>query len=150
MSIRTRAFGPLAGILVSIVVATGVAQAADRPYTEGTVSVVQSIRTEPGMFQAYMKYLSTTYKQIMEEEKKAGIIVDYAVYQSTPHTATDPDVYLVVTYKNMAALDGLNDRTDPILDKIAGPQEQRDTAMAARGKMRTSLGTETIRQLVLK
>jgi hypothetical protein len=26
----------------------------------------------------------TTYKQLMEEQKKAGIILDYAVYQATP------------------------------------------------------------------
>lgn len=147
MHIRMRALAALAGLFVFV---TSVAPAADRPYAEGPVSVVQSIRTEPGMFNAYMKYLDTTYKQIMEEQKKAGIIIDYAIYQVMPRGPSDPDLYLVATYKNMAALDGLNDRTDPVLDKVVGPQDQRDAATAARGKMRTSLGTEVIRQLVLK
>jgi hypothetical protein len=46
--------------------------------------MVSSIRTEPGMFETCLKYLSTTYKQMMDEQKKAGIILDYAVYQATP------------------------------------------------------------------
>ncbi len=73
--------------------------------------MVSAIRTEPGMFETYMKYLGTTYKQLMEEQKKAGIILDWSVYQTTPRSPDDPDLYLIVTYKNMAAMDGLADRT---------------------------------------
>jgi hypothetical protein len=149
MPIKTRALGALAG-LFAFVALTGAAQAADRPYTEGPVSMVSSIRTEPGMFETYMTYLSTTYKQLMEEQKKAGIILDYAVYQVTPRGPDDPNLYLVTTYKNMAALDGLSDRTDAIQEKLIGNQAQRDAAMISRGKMRTALGTEMIRKLDLK
>jgi L-rhamnose mutarotase len=149
MMIRLRALGVLAG-LFSLVAVTGTALAADRPYTEGPVSMVSSIRTEPGMFETYMKYLGTTYKQLMEEQKKAGIILDYAVYQATPRGPDDPNLYLVVTYKNMAAMDDLANRTDAIQEKLIGNQEQRDAAMVARGKMRTQIGTEMIRKLDLK
>jgi hypothetical protein len=149
MKIRNRALGALLG-LVAFGVLASAAVAADRPYTEGTVSVVNSIRTEPGMFDAYMTYLSTTYKQLMEENKKAGNIVDYAIYQATPRSPSDPDLYLVVTYKNMAALDGLRDKMDPIQEKIVGSQDVRNQQTIARGKMRTQLGSETIRQLILK
>jgi len=149
MKITTRALGALLGFVAFGVLANA-AVAADRPYTEGTVSVVNSIRTEPGMFATYMKYLSTTYKQLMEENKKAGIIVDYAVYQATPRGPNDPDLYLVVTYKNMAALDGLSDKTDAIQEKIIGSQDVRDQQAIARGKMRTQLGSQMLRQLLLK
>ncbi|MCX7055611.1 MAG: hypothetical protein NTU56_15690 [Proteobacteria bacterium] len=147
--IRLRALGALAG-LFSLVAVTGTALATDRPYTEGPVSMVSSIRTEPGMFETYMKYLGTTYKQLMEEQKKAGIVLDYAVYQATPRGPDDPNLYLVVTYKNMAAMDDLANRTDAIQEKLIGSQEQRDAAMVARGKMRTQIGTEMIRKLELK
>ena len=147
--IRLRALGALAGLL-SLVAVTGTALATDRPYTEGPVSMVSSIRTEPGMFETYMKYLGTTYKQLMEEQKKAGIVLDYAVYQATPRGPDDPNLYLVVTYKNMAAMDDLANRTDAIQEKLIGNQEQRDAAMVARGKMRTQIGTEMIRKLELK
>jgi len=149
MTLRNRALGALLGIC-SMVGLASVAVAADKPYSEGPVSIVTSIRTEPGMFETYMKYLSTTYKQMMEENKKAGTIVDYRVYTTSPRTADDPNMYLVVTYKNMAALDGLSDKVDAVQQKLIGSQEVRDQQAIERGKMRTMLGSEMIREQVLK
>jgi hypothetical protein len=149
MKLKIRALGALLGVFAFGVLAN-VASAADRAYTDGPVSVVSSIRTEPGMFDAYMKYLASTYKQLMEEQKKAGIILDYAVYSTVPRGPNDPNLYLMVTYKNMAALDGLSDRTDAIQEKIIGSPEVRDAKMIERGKMRTQIGSEMIRQLILK
>jgi len=149
MKIRICALGALAGVL-SFVALMATAQAADRPYSEGTVSVVSSIRTEPGQYENYMKYLATTYKQLMEEQKKAGIIVDWSVFTARSRTPDDPNVYLVTTYKNLAAMDGLQDRTEAIQEKFIGNQEARDAAMVARGKMRTALGSEVIRRVEFK
>ena len=149
MSLRKRALGALAGVLAFATLG-GVAAASDLPYTEGTVSVVNSFRTEPGMFNAYMAYLKNTYKPMMEEAKKAGHILDYSVYSASPRSPEDPNVYIVVTYKNMAALDGLTDRMDAIQAKYVGDQAKRDAAMADREKMRTMIGSETLRELVLK
>ena len=112
--------------------------------------VVSSIRTEPGMFDAYLTYLSGPYKQQMEEQKKAGIVLDYGVYSVMPRGPDDPNLYLTVTYKNMAALDDLPARTDAIVEKQFGNLEQQSAAMVSRGKMRTQLGSELIRELKLK
>jgi len=62
----------------------------------------------------------------------------------------DPDVYLVITYKNMAAFDDMQDRVDPIMEKVFGSQDQQSQANVERGKIRTVLGTELIRELLLK
>jgi hypothetical protein len=67
-----------------------------------------------------------------------------------PRGPNDPNLYLVVTYKNMAAFDGLSDRMDAIQQKVFGDQAAQDAAMVARGKMRTQLGSEMIQQLILK
>jgi hypothetical protein len=149
MNLKKRALGALAGVLAFATLG-GVATAADLPYTEGTVSVVNSFRTEPGMFNAYMAYLKDTYKPMMEDAKKAGHVLDYAVYSTSPRSPDDPNVYIVVTYKNMAALDGLTDRMDAIQAKYVGDQAKRDAAAADREKMRTMIGTEMLRELVLK
>src|ERR1700747_2948500 len=103
-----------------------------KSYTEGTVTEVTSIRTKPGMFDAYMKWLDTTGKQIREDEKKAGLILDYAVYPDLPRSPHDADIYLVITYKNMAALDGLRDRVEPLQRKIWATREAGDKAAADR------------------
>jgi hypothetical protein len=97
-----------------------------------------------------LRYLAGPYKQSMEEQKKAGIIVSWAVYEATPRGPHDPDLYLITTYKNMAALDGLDARTDPIAEKIFGSMDQQSAATIERGKLRTLVGSEQIRELVLK
>ena len=149
MSIKTRALGALAGAFAFVFLA-GVADAADRPYTEGNVLQVTAIRTEPGMFDEYMKYLAGPYRQIMEEQKKAGVVVGYNFYAAAPRSPDEPDLYIVTIYKNMAAMDGLDAKTDPITEKIMGTMEQQNTATVQRGKLRTILGDELIRELVLK
>jgi hypothetical protein len=150
MNVRIRALSALAGLCFAFIATTGTVQAADRPYSEGTVSVVSSIRTEPGQADAYMRYLATTYKQLMEEQKKAGIIVDWSVYTTRSRTADGPNLYLITTYKNLAAMDGLQDRMEAIQEKMLGNQEARDAATVARGKMRTAIGSEVIRKVEFK
>ena len=149
MNMKSRALGALAGLLL-LLSAVGIATAADRPWSEGPVSIVSSVRTEPGMFDDYMAWLAGPYKQAMEAQKAAGIILGYAVYVTSPRSPSDPDLYLVTTFKNMAALDDINARTDPIYEKLQGSLDEQNKAYAARGKMRTVLGDEMIREMMLK
>ncbi len=150
MTFKNRALGALAGLLVFATTA-GVATAADRPYTEGAVSIVTSVKVEPGMWDAYMGWLQTGWKKAMEAQKAAGIVVAYAVYATQARSPDEPDLYLVTTFKNMAAFDGLDDRVDPIMEKTFNTtQQQMSQAGIERGKMRTILGDEMIRELVLK
>jgi len=102
------------------------------------------------MFDTYMKYLATTYKGLMEEYKKSGLIVDYGVYATNARNPSEPDLYLTITYKNWAALDGLQDRMDPISSKVWGSRSGADKASVDRGKMREQLGVEYIQKLNLK
>jgi len=126
------------------------AQADDgKAYTLGTVTAVSFIKTKPGKFNEYMKYLDTTYKAIMEGLKKEGLIVGYHIYDSVPKTPHDPDLILTVTYTNMAALDKVDER-DAVTGKIAGSLEARDKSSAEREALRESLGGDLIRELILK
>jgi hypothetical protein len=149
MSLRNRAHGALAGLLLSFL-AVGVAGAADRPFSEGTVSVVASIRTEPGRFDEYVAWLAGPWKQMNEAQKAAGLIVDYFVYSASPRSPQDADIYLVTVYKNMAALDDLDAKSDPIMEKLQGSLAEQNKAYVERGKIRTVLGSELIREAVLK
>jgi hypothetical protein len=139
----------LLGALASIAVALP-ATAADRPYTEGSVLNVSAIRTESGKFEAYMRYLAGPYKQSMDAAKAAGIILDYSIYRATPRGPGDPDVYLVTVYKNLAAMDDLQSRMDPIQEKTFGSPQQVETAGIERNQLRSLVGSELLRELVLK
>lgn len=138
-------------LAASLAISTSVTRAQeDHAYTQGPVVVVSFVRTEPGMFEDYMRYLGNTYKRLMDGYKKQGIIVDYAIYQSLPRDPHDADVILTVTYKNMAALDDLQSRTDPALKQAFGSLPKAATASADREKLRKQLGSQLVRQLILK
>ena len=138
----------LAAILT---ISTSVTRAQeDHAYTQGPVTIVSFVRTEPGMFDEYMRYLSNTYKKLMETQKKQGIVTDYAVYQTLPRGPQDADLILTVTYKNMAALDGLQERTDPLVKETFGSLPKASSASADRDKLRKQLGSQLVRQLILK
>jgi hypothetical protein len=94
--------------------------------------------------------MDTTGKQLREEEKKAGLIVDYAVYATRPRSPGDPDIYVVITYKNLAAMDGLEDRMEPIMRKIWSTRDAANKAAVDRESLREILGSQIIRQLNLK
>ena len=142
-------FALLAAAVLSLTTLAAWAEES-RPYTEDTVSTVNSIRTKPGMRDAYMKWLDTSWKTLMEDQKKAGIIVDYAVYEVTPRTSQDPDLFLVVSYKNMGALDNLEDRTEPMMKKLFNSRDQANKAAAERESLREVIGSQLIRHLILK
>ena len=138
----------LAAILT---ISTSVTRAQeDHAYTQGPVTIVSFVRTEPGMFDEYMRYLSNTYKKLMETQKKQGIVTDYAIYQTLQRGPQDADLILTVTYKNMAALDGLQERTDPLVKEIFGSLPKASAASADRDKLRKQLGSQLVRQLILK
>jgi len=122
----------------------------EHAYTEGPVVVVSFVRTQPGMFEEYMRYLDTTYKQVMEASKKQGIVVDYAIYAARPRGPQDADLILTITYKNMAAFDGLQARADPIAKQAFGSLSKAASASADRSKLRQDLGSQLVRQLILK
>lgn len=126
------------------------ASADDHPYTEGHVVNVSAVRTEYGRTEEYLKFLAGNWKKEMEASKAAGLILDYHVYAAEPRGPNDPDFYLVVTYKNWAALDGLADKSDAIASKVYGSVMKSDEGAVDRSKIRHILGSETIQELVLK
>jgi hypothetical protein len=129
---------------------SGIARADDHSYTEGAVVNVARIRTENGRFDDYMKYVSTTWKQEQEAAKKAGYIVDYEVISVEPRTESDPDLLLVTTYKNWAALDGALEKGDAIAKQIEGSLTASNQAAVDRAKIRRVLGSTTMQVLNLK
>jgi L-rhamnose mutarotase len=139
----------LAAILATVTTAASAAD-DDHAYTFGPVVVVTFVRTQPGMFEEYLRYLDNTYKKVLEEYKKQGIILEYAVYTSRPRDPQDADLVLTVKYKNMAAFDDLQSRTDPIARQVFGSLSKAASASVDREKMRKELGSQELRQLILK
>jgi hypothetical protein len=126
------------------------AWAEDHPFTEGQVVNVAAIRTEYGKFDDYMKFLDTTWKSLQEAAKKAGYITGYKVISVEPRGENDPDIYLVVYYKNWAALDNATAKSDEITKQVEGSNAVANQGAVDRGKIRRILGSWTGQQLDLK
>ena len=137
------------GMLLGL--ATLPALAQERPYTDGPVVVVSSIKVVDGQFENYMSWLSGNWRRSQEAAKKAGFVTDYHVYSAEAHNPQEPDLYLVVSYPNMAALDGMNEKMDPIMAQVMKMDyKQADEASGKRTVMRTLYGQETLRELLFK
>src|SRR5207253_11336801 len=101
----------------AVVTSTGQSTA---PYTEGSVWQITMVKTKPGMSDDYLKALAKIFKSTNDEAKRQGIITDYKILAGDAATQQDYDILLMVEYPNMAALDGLRDKTDPIAAKTIG------------------------------
>jgi len=121
----------------------------ERQYTDGPVTEVDYIQVEYGHFQEYIDWLNSTWKPTMEATKKAGLIIDYKVFSATPKSPDQPNIFLWITYKNMAALDkGVE--LEAVAKKVIGSTEVQNKARVVRNEYRKVLGTELIRELILK
>src|SRR6202035_1134003 len=121
-----------------------------RTYTVGPVLNVSAIKTVDGHFDDYMQWLATTWKKQEEASKKAGLITKYQVLVVQPQGPNDPDIYLVVEYKNWAAFDGLGSKLDAVSAQVEGSLEKANQAQADRAKIRTVLGSKTMQVAELK
>ena len=136
--------------LPALAALTTSAWADGRDYNDGPVVNVSAIRTVDGHFDDYMRWLATGWKQQEEDAKKAGLILSYDVLLVEARTPQDPDIYLVVRYKNWAALDNLGGKLDAVSAKLAGSVEKANQAEADRAKIRTVLGSQTMQVAELK
>jgi hypothetical protein len=121
----------------------------ERQYADGPVTDVAYIRVEYGRFEEYIDWLNSTWKPTMEATKKAGLIVDYRIFRATPKSLDQPNIIRMITYRNMAALDkGVEE--EEVARKVIGSTEVQNNARVARNEYRKLLGSELIRELILK
>jgi len=118
-------------------------------YDEGPVTEVTYLKIEYGHFDEYVDWLNSTWKPLNEAKKKAGLIIDYRVYTARPRMPEEPNVIFMITYPNMAALDRRAEENE-IAGEMIGSAKEQDAARIARSAYRKRLGTELIREVLLK
>ena len=123
---------------------------SDAPYTEGPVWIVTMVKTKAGMTDDYLKTLAKIFKNTNDEAKKQGILMDYKILLGDDSNPHDFDILLLQEYKNMAAFDGLREKTDPIADKLIGSEDVQRQGAVKRMEIREIMGTKTMREISLK
>ena len=125
-----------------------------RQYADGPVTEVDYIGVEYGHFEEYIDWLNSTWKPTMEAMKKAGLIIDYKVFQASPKSPDQPNIFLYLTFKNMAAYGGnIGDKgieQEYVARKVIGSTEFQNKKRVERSAYRKVLGIELIREIILK
>src|ERR1700704_3810603 len=122
----------------------------ERAYTDGPVTDVTYIQVEYGHFEEYIDWLNSTWKPTMEAYKKAGLIIDYKVFRLTPKSPDQPNIILWITYKNTAAALDKGVELEAVAKKVICSTECQNKARVGRNEYRKVLGTEYIRELIIK
>jgi hypothetical protein len=137
-------------LLALVIGSSAQAQNAPRTYDLGPVWQVSYIETKPGMFDDYMAYLSSTWRNIQEVDKKKGDVLDYRVLSIDSPRDGEPDVILLVQYKNMAVFDRSLDETDATMASAFGSVPKSNQAAVSRESIRVLRGNVTARELTFK
>ena len=122
----------------------------ERRYTDGPVTELAYLHVEYGHFEEYIDWLNSTWKPTMEATKKAGLIIDYKVFRLTPKSPDQPNIYLWITFKNAAAALDKGVELEAVAKKVICSTECQNKARVARSEYRKVMGTEYIRELILK
>ena len=133
----------------AICMLSAAAFAEERPYTPGYVTQITYVRVKDGRFDDYMRHIGGLYRKQMDALKKAGLVIDYKVLAPTPRTPTDANLILTVVYPNMGVFDKAKE-FDDIGSQVAGTFSEQNKGFADRGAIRDVLGSELVREMLLK
>jgi len=147
-----KSFVRSAALAAMLILGAGAAQAqtAERVYDNGPVWIISYVETKPGMFDDYMAYLSTKWREVNEADKKAGVVLDYKVLAVDSPRDHEADVILMIEYKNMAAFDRPLAEVEATSAKTFGSVVKSNQAFASRESMRTNRGNLTTREVLFK
>ena len=126
------------------------AQTAERVWDQGTVWQITHVETKPNMFNSYVKNLSQVWRAFLDEQMKSGDVVSYKMLNVQNPRDGEPDLMLLVEYKNMAVFDQSIDEFEAMAAKIMGSLDDMQTDNVAREDMRTIRSTVLRREITFK
>ena len=85
-----------------------------RPYQDGSVWDILYVKMKYGMESTYLTYVATAWKRLREYDKKEGFILSYKVLQTEVHGTSDWNLILMIEYKNLAALEASEAKSESI------------------------------------
>ena len=124
--------------------------AQERTYKDGSAWTVSFVQVKNGMGRDYLNSLKTTWKVVQDEGIKQGLILSYKIFEGSAANPDDWQIMLMVEYKNLASMEGNEDKWDAIQKKVVGSEEDQKKLREIRVNMRTMYGSKTMREVVYK
>jgi hypothetical protein len=138
------------GLVLSSLATPIVLSAQSFPYTEGSVWTMNMVRVKSGHFDDYYNDLRASLKRQLDEGKRQGLVLSYKLISTDATNRDDWNMLLMVEYKNMAALDGLRAKVEPIASRTVGTREERRDRAMKRNEIRDVIGTKLGREIILR
>ena len=126
------------------------AMAQESNYKPGTVWEASRIDVLPGQFENYMDYLATTWKKNQEMAKAEGIVLDYHVLATNNARAGEPELILIVEYKDYRTTAQQEAFSKKVNAMMALDDRKQDMAAGEREAMRELMGSTQYQELILK
>ena len=125
--------------------------AAQDQYTEGSVERVTLVRILPGHGNAWWDDVKTNLQPLWNAEKASGLIESYQVFlNQTKANPDDWDVGIAITYKDMAALDGLGMKILDLRMKQFGDKSKEQKVIDKRVENAQTVASYLIRNVSVK
>lgn len=124
--------------------------AQERTFKNGSAWTVAFVQVKNGMGVDYINSLKTTWRAVQEEGIKQGLILSYKILEGNASNPDDWQIMLMVEYKNLASMEGNEDKWDAIQKKVVGNEEDQKKLRELRVNMRTMYGTKLMREVVYK
>tara|TARA_B100000315_G_scaffold122860_1_gene112850 strand:- start:88 stop:522 length:435 start_codon:yes stop_codon:yes gene_type:complete len=99
------------------------------------------VAVEPNYLDNYIVNLKKTWVRAMEIQKELGYVVDYGVF--TSDNANSPNVWLTITYENMAAMQPSEEKYNKVNEVLAERYKETEDQLDEIAK-----GYEEIRKMV--
>ena len=148
MKLRRTLIGSL--VLLVLIVGISVFAQVNRPYHNGSVLSIAFIRMKPGMETSYLNYLAGQWKTNQEASKKEGIILSYKVLSVEGHAPGEWNLMLMTEYKNLASMEGNEDKADALAQKVEGDDEKQRQGYRDRLEIREVMGDRLAREVLLE
>jgi hypothetical protein len=123
------------------------AQAVPRNYDRGPVTLVQEVEVKPGQMNAYMQDLANGWRRQMEEGKREGRILSYAISEPVDARGGEPNLYLITVFKDLAAMDRPFAEGEKSSAALFGSLDQAHDAQMKRESLRTLRGSMLMQDL---
>jgi hypothetical protein len=111
---------------------------------------VSDIDVLPGQIENYIDYLNANWKKQQEFAKSKGYILDYHVLSNNYPRDGEPDLYLVVIFKDWPSNAEAKRQQDEFVAMMKADEHKLAAASGERAVMRRSMGSALLQEVVFK
>jgi hypothetical protein len=141
-------FGKLAAAALAVALVSTPAIAQRSVADPGNYWEVSDIDVLPGQIENYLDYLNANWKKQQAFAKSKGYILDYHVLSNNYPRDGEPDLYLVVIFKDWPSNAEAKRQQDEFVAMMKQDEHQLSAASGGRATMRRQMGSALLQEVL--